>query len=348
MACANASSPVNMLASTLRVVRYRPNHRQGHGKGLSIMKMQRIGSCVEFHLSRMLPLAAALALTVGMGHAAGDTTKADSEIRASAQAFTEAFNRGDAKAVAAMWTTDGSLVDESGMVLKGSDAIEKAYADFFKRNAGRKIETAVLSVEFPTDAVAIEDGVSTTVAKSGVTVSVGRYTAVHVLKGGKWLMASVREAAMEQSVGASPLIDLEWLVGSWQAKTGKAMVQAKFQWLMDGKFIRRDSTVEEDGVTKSGGFQIIGWDPQAGRVRSWSFDATGGHGTGLWTPSPTGWIIESEGVLADGTPTSSFEDLIRVAGEERVVGWRSVNRTAGGAPLPDLPEVVFDRVPDKH
>jgi uncharacterized protein (TIGR02246 family) len=312
------------------------------------MKMQRIGSCVEFHLSRMLPLAAALALTAGTGHAAGDTTKADSEIRASAQAFTEAFNRGDAKAVAAMWTTDGSLVDESGMVLKGRSEIEQAYGDFFTRNKGRKIETGVLSVELPVNGVAIEDGISTSTAQSGVPVSVGRYTAVHVLKDGKWLMTSVREAAMAQPSGVTPLAELDWLIGSWQAKAADAVIRAKFEWMMDGKFIRRDSSVEEKGATKPLGVQIIGWDAQAEAIRSWSFDPAGGHGAGMWKPSPTGWIIESEGALANGTPTSSVDSLIRVPGEDRVLGWRSANRMAGDEPLPDLPEVVFDRVAEKR
>ena len=311
------------------------------------MNRQLLGVRGARRLFRFLACAAVGALACGTAFGAAESATAESDIRASAKVFTDAFNRGDAATVAAMWTPDGSLVDETGMVLKGRDAIEKAYADFFTRNKGRKIETAVLSVEFPTDAVAIEDGVSTTTAKSGAPLSVGRYTAVHVLKGGKWLMASVREAAMAPPPGVTPLAELDCLIGAWQSKKETSVINAKYEWMMNGKFIRCDFSVEKDGEAKSSGMQIIGWDPQAGSLRSWSFNATGGHGAGFWTPSPTGWTIETEGTLYDGTPTSSVDSLIRVPGEDRVLGWRSINRTAGGEPLPDLPEVVFDRVPDK-
>ena len=64
----------------------------------------------------------------------GKTTSEESEleaIRKSSHAFEEAFNKADAKAVAALWTIDGDYVDETGQVFAGRDAIEKQYADFF-------------------------------------------------------------------------------------------------------------------------------------------------------------------------------------------------------------------------
>jgi uncharacterized protein (TIGR02246 family) len=46
-------------------------------------------------------------------------------IRETAEAFTSAFNKGDAKAVAALWTTAGEYIDETGLETRGRDAIEK-------------------------------------------------------------------------------------------------------------------------------------------------------------------------------------------------------------------------------
>ena len=63
---------------------------------------------------------------------------AESAIRAAEKAFVQAFNRGDAKAVAALWTIDGSLVTGQGRVLKGRQAIEDEYAAFFKDHPGQK------------------------------------------------------------------------------------------------------------------------------------------------------------------------------------------------------------------
>ncbi|MBX7243877.1 MAG: SgcJ/EcaC family oxidoreductase [Candidatus Sumerlaeaceae bacterium] len=265
-------------------------------------------------------------------------------IRDGAKAYVGAFEKGDAKAIAELWAPDGTMTDESGELLSGRSAIEAAYAKYFKANPGTKIQVAVTSIEFPSEGVAIEDGVSTSVAANGRAVSTGRYTAVHALKGGKWQMTSVRESAAATAPHEIPMADVQSLVGTWEAKQGKTVVRSEFHPTAGGKFLQRDYSVATDGVAKSSGFQLIGFDPVAGCIRSWTFDSTGAHGTGFWTPTPDGWAIDSVGCLPDGTPTASLDFVIRIPGNNTVLGYRSVNRRAGGARLPDLPEVVLDRV----
>ena len=97
-------------------------------------------------LSRLLsPLIVALAVATAQAADKSPSDKAGKKseaspaaaaIRASEQAFVAAFNRGDAKAVAALWTANGSLADEQGQVYKGRKAIEDEYATFFLANAG--------------------------------------------------------------------------------------------------------------------------------------------------------------------------------------------------------------------
>src|SRR5689334_21510139 len=82
-------------------------------------------------------------------------------IRASADDFTSAFNKGDAKAVAALWTPDGSETDEQGTTFKGRQAIEGEYANLFKARPDARIQIEVHSVDFPAPNVAVEDGVAT-------------------------------------------------------------------------------------------------------------------------------------------------------------------------------------------
>ena len=174
-----------------------------------------------------------------------------------------------------------------------------------------------------------------------------RYTVVHVKQDGKWLMASVREASIELPSNFARVEGLGWLVGTWKAERDGTAVHTTVRWIANKSFLEREYTVRKDGIAVSSGKQIIGWDPKAGQIRSWSFDASGGHGTGLWTATPEGWRIESSGVLPDGTPTASRDLLIRVPGEDNVLGWRSVARSVGGASLPDTPEVVLDRISEK-
>lgn len=272
----------------------------------------------------------------------------ETAVRAAEAAFVEAFNRGDAKAVAALWTANGSLADDQGRMFKGRKAIEDEYAAFLKQHPEAKMEVAVQSIELPAPGMAIEDGVARVSTQESMPPVASRYTAFNVLVDGKWLMASVRETSIELPSNYRRLQAFEWLVGKWQSTSDNATVNSTVRWMANKSFLQREYTVRKGGVTESSGIQIIGWDAQAGKVRSWSFDSSGGYGTGLWTPTPDGWQIESKGMLADGTPTASQDFLICVPGEDNVLGWRSVNRKIGDRPVPDLREVVLDRLPENR
>ncbi len=272
---------------------------------------------------------------------------AEAAIRATAKEYTAAFDRGDAAALAAMFTPAASVADDEGQILHGQTAIRDEYARLFKAYPGAKVVVAIKSVEFPAPEMAIEDGLTQVSAEQVGPPVISRYTVCHVLMNGKWLMASVRESRVRLASNHSRVEDLDWLVGTWRAERDGKSAVSKIYWIANKSFLARDYKVSVDGIQVSGGRQIVGWDPNAGKLRSWSFDASGGYGTGLWTPTPDGWQIETTGVLADGTPTSSRDTLIRVPGADNVFGWKSVARTMGEVSLSDTPEVVFDRLVEK-
>jgi len=309
-------------------------------------------------MSRLFPtaarrpsLAVVLLLTLGVSLPAAEKKSPapsdDAAIRATADAFVKAFNRGDAKAVAALWTTSGTMADDRGQILKGRKAIEDEYAALFKAHPGVQMQVAVQSIDFPAPGTAVEDGIATVAPLRGAPPTASRYSAVHVLQDGKWLMASVRETQIDHPSHYARLQGLEWLVGKWEIKTGDTAARNDIRWIANKSFLQREYTVRRGGIVASSGTQIIGWDPQSGKIKSWSFDSAGGHGSGLWTATPDGWQIDSAGFLADGTPTASRDFVIRVAGEDNVFGWRSVGRKVGLESLPDTAEVVLDRVPEK-
>jgi uncharacterized protein (TIGR02246 family) len=297
-------------------------------------------------------LAAALLIILAAGIEAAEQKKpaADSPaaaIHATADAFLKAFNSGDAKAVAALYTTNATSADEQGNILKGRKAIEDEYAALFKVFPGARMEIAIQAIDFPAPGLAVEDGTATVITKTGAPPTASRYTVVHVLQDDKWLMAAVRESNIEIPSNYSRLQALEWLIGKWEVKSDDTVVQFECRWIANKSFIQREYTVRKNGMATTSGMQIVGWDPQSGRIKSWSFDSSGGHGTGMWTALADGWQIDSTGVLADGTATSSREFLIRIPGENDVFGWRSVTRKAGQVALPDMAEIVLDRVTEK-
>ena len=79
-------------------------------------------------LRAALPVVALAALGVyllaGPGLTArpgGSPKEEEAAIQKNAEAFVEAFHKGDAKGVAAFWATDGDYIDQTGRHLKGRE-----------------------------------------------------------------------------------------------------------------------------------------------------------------------------------------------------------------------------------
>ena len=232
----------------------------------------------------------------------------------------KAFNARDAKAVASLWTANGTVADGEGSVFRGRKAIEEAYAALFKAHPTARMQVAVQSVDFPAPTTAIEEGAAQVLTRDNTPPSASRYTAVHVLENGHWLMASVRESSIPVASNFEQLQGLGWLVGNWELKADGAHVASRIRWIANKSFLQRDFSVHRDGLLVSSGTQIVGFDPRSRQVVSWIFDSSGGYGTGTWTAEANGWQIESAGMTADGVPTSSKDHLIRVPGDDNVFG----------------------------
>src|SRR5262245_55800401 len=83
---------------------------------------------------------------VSVQHCQSDVAiKPEEAIRHTAQQFVDAYNHGDAKGVADLWTPDGeyAIGHES---LKGRQAIVNLYEAFFRTHPGSKMKVNVESV----------------------------------------------------------------------------------------------------------------------------------------------------------------------------------------------------------
>jgi uncharacterized protein (TIGR02246 family) len=256
-----------------------------------------------------------------------------------------AFNQGDAKAIAALWTEDGEYIDDRGRRFAGRDAIEKGYAEFFTENPGLVIQLAVESLRLVSPNTAIEDGLASVKSDSGVGGGVSRYTVVHVKEDGKWLMASVRDTAIEAPAAVRSAADLQWLIGTWVAEEHGVQTESVCRWAVDGRFIERRYTTTQFDGTKTSGVQWIGWNAQGGHVQSWDFSSDGGHAVGVWSPTEGGWQAKVEGITGDGIATAAVNRLTRL--DDNAYAWQSVRRFLGDVPLPDTDEVVIKRRPAK-
>jgi uncharacterized protein (TIGR02246 family) len=258
-------------------------------------------------------------------------------IHDSARAFVRAFNDGDAKAVAALWTEQAEYVDDSGMVLHGRAEIEKAYTELFKSQPKARIDVQTETVHFPSPNTAIEEGLLTVTVPGAELPTTSAYRTIQVREGGRWRIAFSQEWGADKD----KLEDLAWLIGNWVARPMGREVQLNFAWNEKKTFLRNQFTIKEGGKFTSSGTQTIGIDPQTGQLTSWTFNEDGGRGEALWFRDGNRWVMDSIGVLPDGTETLALNIITRLNDNEFL--WRSVGRTVGGDELADTEPIKVVR-----
>lgn len=263
------------------------------------------------------------------GEQSSERKKDEEAVRKTSEAFREAFEKGDAKALGALWTEGAEYHDDSGMELHGRAAIEKAYSALFQKKAHQKIEVNIDSIRFPARDLAIEEGTVRVAASGQELPTSSRYSVLHVKEDGKWKMALSSEwGASEHS-----LDELSWLIGDWGAKTEDREVSMSFAWNDKKTLIENRFTMKEGGKVTSSGTQTIAFDRQTGEIRSWNFDQEGGHGQSFWSRDENRWVLESTSVLPDGSEGSAT-NLISRLGDDAFL-WRSVNRRVNGVEVPE-------------
>ncbi len=115
--------------------------------------------------------------------------KPDPDAQKIIDQYIAAFNKGDAKGVAALYTTDATRLGPDGQLLTGRAAIEKSYTDGFAgplKGSALTIQQGRNQVVTPD--VKIMEGRFATSGAAGVK---GRYVNTSVRQGGAWLLASV-------------------------------------------------------------------------------------------------------------------------------------------------------------
>jgi uncharacterized protein (TIGR02246 family) len=273
---------------------------------------------------------------------AAEVSPADkAAIEATAKAFVTAYDAGDPKAIAALWTADGEY-SVGTQTAKGRAEIQKVYDYNFRANPGSKMEVRIDSLRSLAPNLLLEEGVAS--VSGGGANSASAYTAVHTKVDGKWLMASVRESEIPLPAVPESLDQLAGLVGEWKAKGDAADVTVKFEWMHDKHFLRAETMVhpKDKSASLSGGMQVIGVDPLSGRLVSWTFNADGGHSTGVWMKNVNRWGLSTQGVTAEGAVTSATNIFNHAHAD--VLSWRSVDRTIDGQPLPNTEEIVLERL----
>jgi len=297
----------------------------------------------------------ARAAIVGVGvlfafgaNALAQSSDDEKAIRAAGVAYQDALTKGDGKALAALWTADGDIVDAHGAVMKGRDtmALTTPPASSAQTPAFRIHDT---SLRFLTPDVALEDGMIDILVPGAATPLVGRFSATWVRQGGAWKIAGLREAQLPGTTGSAQLADLDWMVGDWtvvdnappESKAApRPAMEVSVRWNAGHTFLLRDMKITPAATNGSEPVpplhvtQRIGWDPLSRQIRSWVFSADGGHGEAFWSRDGNAWVARTTAVLPDGSQTASL-NVYTYDGKDRCT-WQSFHTHAGGEHLPPV------------
>ena len=272
----------------------------------------------------------------------GEPSADEAAIRKADAAYVQAFNKHDAKALADAWSPEAVYLNRvTGAEVVGRAAIAEQFAALFKDQPEVKLDLSVESIQFVSPNVAVEQGTAKTLAPKAEPEEI-EYSAVFVRRDGQWLLDRVTDKAKEAAPSRyEQLKPLEWMIGRWVDKDDNVDIETECQWTKNRSFITRSFTVAVQGQINMSGMQIIGWDPAAKTIRSWTFDSDGSFAEATWTCKGDRWFIQNKGVLADGRKASMVNVIKQV--DQNSFTWQTIERTAGGELLPNINEVLIVR-----
>jgi uncharacterized protein (TIGR02246 family) len=112
--------------------------------------------------------------------------------------YQQAYDRGDAQALASFYAEDVDYIDPDGVEVKGRAEMEKLFMENFKANPGAKITITLEELKPLTPDVQMNRGVATVTAAGGTTEST-RYVAVVAKRGDRW-----QNFQLKQKAGPAP------------------------------------------------------------------------------------------------------------------------------------------------
>jgi uncharacterized protein (TIGR02246 family) len=270
----------------------------------------------------------------------------EGEIRAVAEAFVTAFNKGDAEAVANLWTRGGDHVGPRGNLTKGRQSIQKRYEEFFGVNPEVRLKVTITGVRVIGPDTAILDGIPEIQPPLQGPPVQARATIILVKHDQRWLIESARDMMIHTPSNYSQLKELEWMIGSWAdaaPDSSDVSVYSTCEWTDNKNFLLRRFSATLRGRIAKSGVQLIGWDPRQDQIRSWVFDTSGGFSEGYWKRDGNRWIVSVSGFAQDGSEMSATNILTRI--DDNAFTVQSRNRSIDGRADPDIPEIEIRRAP---
>ena len=258
--------------------------------------------------------------------------------------YEAAFGKGDAGAIASLFTEDAQYTLNDGEVISGRKEIQNRAGSYFESSKSRSLDLSVGSARFIADSVLVEKGSALTTTGSDQPET-SQYTVTYTKVGEQWLIAELVEAYEPAAdPGDEALSALAWLIGNWKAETKGVDATMETSWVLDGKFVSRTTKINRPDGDSFVAVELIGFDPVQGKIRSWTYDNEGGFGSGAWNQDGNRWLVRSRATGPDGGSSSS-DHILTVDSVDRF-GLESINRVLDGEVLPNRDRIDIVRQPE--
>ena len=293
-------------------------------------------------------LATAVALAcLGFFWAAGiervgaqSTSNDEAALRATVDAYSASFSTGDVNTIMNFWSPDADFTSDNGDVTKGRDAIGKLFAASIAELKTGKSVLKIETIRFLTPDVAAMDG-SVEFTPANGPMETNRFSSMWTRKNNRWIIASARDLLEgEEHVADRGMKEMQWLAGEWTAQDRDTAIKLTVKPELDGKFAFAKFEIKNPKQTITI-YQMLGFDPTEGGLRSWTFDSRGGFGETIWVRDGANWIGDMSVVLGTGQTGSSVNNMQMMGPNQ--FKWRATNREVEGQPIPDS-EITYNRV----
>jgi len=254
------------------------------------------------------------------------------------------FDRGDAKGLADCWTTSGDFTGPHGRRVVGRKEIEKAFTEHFATHKDGSLKVAITDFRSVSPEVVLVDAATETKSPTSTSSAKALISLVVVKRDANWLIENARETQRREVSPGEHLDALRWMVGDWaneSAGQDGPLLTSSCGWTANHAFLIRRFKIEgKQGITHAG-TEVIGWDPDTHRIRSWVFDFSGGFGENSWIEDGNRWIVTYSGKLPNGGQATA--NYVITVVDPDTITLLAKDRTIDGQREPDLPAITLKR-----
>lgn len=197
-------------------------------------------------------------------------------------AYMAALEANNASGAAEFWTDDGEFVNmATGDSIRGRDAIRTALTGALESGVSADEEPGTFVAEMIGEDAVIEKGRTWMLDEDGSARAVKSAT-LYVKRGDAWKIHRVWSAPEDIESNYEHLAPLSWMIGEWTMGADDKETKNVYRWTKNRNYISRTFRITGEGPEEITGGEMIGWDPFAEIIRSWTFDSDGAFSVAMW------------------------------------------------------------------